>query len=88
MNAIGHWGGDVYESDCGGGSRRKYPRLRELVWKTLCALVWSGGDVQFSLGPMDTMDHAARMQTSDRRWGSMKSKWASEVLPRRWPDEI
>ena len=41
---------------------------REVVWKALCAID-PERDVQFMLGPMDTLDHAARAcRTSARRW--------------------
>src|SRR6202162_782065 len=60
----------------------------ELVWKTLCALD-PERDVQFSLGPMDTLDHAARMQDFGSKMGiDATRKWASEGFTRPWPDEI
>jgi 4-hydroxy-3-polyprenylbenzoate decarboxylase len=60
----------------------------EVVWKTLCALD-PERDVQFSLGPMDTLDHAARMQDYGSKMGiDATRKWASEGFTRPWPDEI
>jgi len=60
----------------------------EVVWKTLCALD-PERDVQFSLGPMDTLDHAARMQDFGSKMGiDATRKWASEGFTRPWPDEI
>jgi 4-hydroxy-3-polyprenylbenzoate decarboxylase len=60
----------------------------EVVWKTLCALD-PERDVQFVLGPMDTLDHAARMQDYGSKMGiDATRKWASEGFTRRWPDEI
>jgi len=45
--------------------------------------------VQFSLGPMDTLDHAARMQDFGSKMGiDATRKWASEGFTRPWPDEI
>jgi 4-hydroxy-3-polyprenylbenzoate decarboxylase len=61
---------------------------REVVWKTLCALD-PERDVQFVLGPMDTLDHAARMQDYGSKMGiDATRKWASEGFTRPWPDEI
>ena len=60
----------------------------EVVWKTLCALD-PERDVQFSLGPMDTLDHAARMQDFGSKMGiDATRKWRSEGFTRPWPDEI
>jgi 4-hydroxy-3-polyprenylbenzoate decarboxylase len=58
------------------------------VWKALCALD-PERDVQFSFGPMDTLDHAARMQDYGSKMGiDATRKWASEGFTRPWPDEI
>jgi 4-hydroxy-3-polyprenylbenzoate decarboxylase len=61
---------------------------REVVWKTLCAID-PERDVQFSLGPMDTLDHSARMQDYGSKMGiDATRKWASEGFTRPWPGEI
>ncbi len=61
---------------------------REVVWKALCAID-PERDVQFSLGPVDTLDHAARMQDFGSKMGiDATRKWASEGFMRPWPDEI
>ena len=60
----------------------------EVVWKALCALD-PERDVQFSLGPVDTLDHAARMQDFGSKMGIDDTlKWATEGFARPWPDEI
>lgn len=60
----------------------------EVVWKALCALD-PERDVQFSFGPMDTLDHAARMQDYGSKMGiDATRKWKSEGFDRPWPDEI
>ncbi len=60
----------------------------EVVWKTLCALD-PERDVQFVLGPVDTLDHAARMQDFGSKMGiDATRKWPSEGFTRPWPDEI
>ena len=61
---------------------------REVLWKSLCAID-PERDVQFSLGPMDTLDHAARMQDFGSKMGiDATRKWKSEGFTRPWPDEI
>ena len=61
---------------------------REVVWKALCAID-PERDVQFSLGPVDTLDYAARMQDFGSKMGiDATRKWASEGFMRPWPDEI
>ena len=60
----------------------------EVVWKSLCTLD-PERDVQFTLGPVDTLDHAARMQDYGSKMGiDATRKWASEGFARPWPDEI
>ena len=61
---------------------------REVVWKALCAID-PERDVQFSFGPVDTLDHAARLQDFGSKMGvDATRKWASEGFTRPWPDEI
>ena len=60
----------------------------EVVWKALCAID-PERDVQFVLGPVDTLDHAARRQDYGSKMGiDATRKWASEGFDRPWPDEI
>lgn len=62
--------------------------FREVTWKALCALD-PQRDVQFVLGPVDTLDHAARMQDYGSKMGiDATRKWAAEGFARPWPDEI
>ena len=62
--------------------------FREVVWKTLCAID-PERDVQMMLGPVDTLDHAARIQDFGSKMGiDATRKWASEGFTRPWPDEI
>ncbi|MGB2628399.1 MAG: menaquinone biosynthesis decarboxylase [Candidatus Acidiferrum sp.] len=61
---------------------------KEVVWKALCAID-PQRDVQFMLGPVDTLDHAARMQDFGSKMGiDATRKWKSEGFDRPWPDEI
>ena len=61
---------------------------REVVWKALCAID-PQRDVQFTLGPVDTLDHAARMQDFGSKMGiDATHKWATEGFARPWPDEM
>lgn len=60
----------------------------EVVWKTLCAID-PERDIQFVMGPVDTLDHAARMQDYGSKMGiDATRKWETEGFPRRWPDVI
>ncbi len=60
----------------------------EVVWKALCAID-PERDIQFSLGPVDTLDHAARVQDFGSKMGiDATRKWKSEGFLRPWPDEI
>ncbi len=62
--------------------------FREVVWKALCAID-PERDVQFVLGPADTLDHAARRQDFGSKMGiDATRKWRSEGFDRPWPDEI
>jgi 4-hydroxy-3-polyprenylbenzoate decarboxylase len=61
---------------------------REVVWKALCAID-PERDVQFMLGPVDTLDHAARMQDFGSKMGvDATRKWPTEGFTRPWPDEM
>jgi 4-hydroxy-3-polyprenylbenzoate decarboxylase len=61
---------------------------REVVWKSLCAID-PQRDIEFVLGPVDTLEHAARMQDFGSKMGiDATRKWASEGFDRPWPDEI
>jgi 4-hydroxy-3-polyprenylbenzoate decarboxylase len=61
---------------------------REVVWKALCAID-PERDITFTLGPVDTLDHAARMQDFGSKMGiDATRKWPEEGFTGRWPDEI
>ncbi len=61
---------------------------REVVWKALCSID-PQRDVQFTLGPVDTLDHSARMQDFGSKMGiDATRKWTAEGFARPWPDEI
>jgi 4-hydroxy-3-polyprenylbenzoate decarboxylase len=60
----------------------------EVVWKALCAID-PERDTQFTFGPVDTLDHAARMQDYGSKMGiDATRKWKTEGYAGRWPDEI
>src|SRR5487761_1631506 len=61
---------------------------REVVWKSLCAID-PERDVEFVMGPADTLDHASRIQDYGSKMGiDATRKWKSEGFRRPWPDEI
>jgi len=46
-------------------------------------------DIQFVLGPVDSLDHASRMPNYGSKMGiDATRKWATEGFTRPWPDEI
>jgi len=60
----------------------------EVVWKALCAID-PERDIEFVLGPVDTLDHAARRQDFGSKMGiDATRKWPEEGYQGRWPDEI
>jgi 4-hydroxy-3-polyprenylbenzoate decarboxylase len=46
-------------------------------------------DIQFTLGPVDSLDHASRMPNFGSKMGiDATRKWSTEGFQRPWPDEI
>ena len=46
-------------------------------------------DIQFTLGPVDSLDHAARLPDFGSKMGiDATRKWPGEGFTRPWPDEI
>jgi len=46
-------------------------------------------DIQFTLGPVDSLDHAARLANFGSKMGvDATRKWPEEGFTRPWPDEI
>jgi 4-hydroxy-3-polyprenylbenzoate decarboxylase len=46
-------------------------------------------DIQFTLGPVDTLDHASRMPNYGSKMGiDATRKWAAEGFTRRWPQML
>src|SRR6202162_5152894 len=46
-------------------------------------------DIQFTMGPVDSLDHAARLANYGSKMGiDATRKWSSEGFNRPWPDEI
>jgi 4-hydroxy-3-polyprenylbenzoate decarboxylase len=60
----------------------------EVVWKALNHID-PERDIQFTLGPVDSLDHASRLANFGSKMGvDATRKWPSEGFPRPWPDEI
>ena len=60
---------------------------REVLWKALCAID-PERDIQFVLGPVDTLDHAARRQDFGSKMGvDATRKLPGEGYDRKWPCE-
>ena len=46
-------------------------------------------DIQFTLGPVDSLDHASRLANFGSKMGiDATRKWSTEGFARPWPDEI
>ena len=46
-------------------------------------------DIQFMLGPVDTLDHASRLPNFGSKMGiDATRKWSTEGFDRPWPDEV
>jgi 4-hydroxy-3-polyprenylbenzoate decarboxylase len=59
-----------------------------VVWKTLNNID-PERDIQFTLGPLDSLDHAARLPDFGSKMGiDATRKWPSEGFTRPWPDEL
>ena len=89
MSAI--WGlGQAMLSKCivvldEGTNLRNYG---EVLWKTLNHID-PERDIQFTLGPVDSLDHASRLPNFGSKMGvDATRKWPEEGFAREWPDEI
>jgi 4-hydroxy-3-polyprenylbenzoate decarboxylase len=62
--------------------------IREVVLRTVNHID-PERDIQFTLGPVDSLDHAARLPDFGSKMGiDATRKWPSEGFARPWPDEI
>ncbi len=62
--------------------------VREVTWKALNNID-PQRDIEFSLGPIDSLDHASRMPNYGSKMGvDATTKWPSEGFTRRWPNVI
>jgi len=62
--------------------------VREVVWKALNHID-PERDIQFTLGPVDQLEHASRLPNFGSKMGvDATHKWASEGFARPWPGEI
>jgi len=62
--------------------------MQEVAWKVLNHID-PERDIQFTLGPVDTLDHASRLPDFGSKMGiDAIRKWPSEGFTRPWPDEI
>ena len=60
----------------------------EVVWKALNHID-PERDIQFTLGPVDSLDHSSRLPNFGSKMGvDATRKWPSEGFTRPWPDEI
>ena len=60
----------------------------EVVWKTLNNID-PERDIQFTLGPVDSLDHSSRLPDFGSKMGiDATRKWPTEGFTRPWPDEV
>jgi 4-hydroxy-3-polyprenylbenzoate decarboxylase len=61
---------------------------QEVAWKALNHID-PERDIQFTLGPIDSLDHASRLPNFGSKMGvDATRKWPEEGFTRPWPDEI
>jgi 4-hydroxy-3-polyprenylbenzoate decarboxylase len=62
--------------------------LREVAWKAFNHID-PERDIQFTLGPVDQLEHASRLPNFGSKMGvDATRKWPGEGFARPWPDEI
>jgi 4-hydroxy-3-polyprenylbenzoate decarboxylase len=62
--------------------------LSEVAWKVLNHID-PERDIQFTMGPVDALDHASRLPCFGSKMGiDGTRKWPGEGFTREWPDEI
>jgi len=62
--------------------------VREVAWKALNNID-PERDIQFTLGPVDSLDHASRLVNFGSKMGvDATRKWAGEGFTRQWPGVI
>jgi 4-hydroxy-3-polyprenylbenzoate decarboxylase len=62
--------------------------VREVAWKALNNID-PERDIQFTLGPVDSLDHASRLMNYGSKMGvDATRKWPGEGFTRPWPDVI
>ena len=62
--------------------------VNEVAWKALNNID-PERDIQFTLGPVDSLDHASRLVNFGSKMGiDATRKWAGEGFTRNWPDVI
>lgn len=61
---------------------------REVAWKSLNHID-PERDIQFTLGPVDQLEHASRLPNFGSKMGvDATTKWPSEGFTRPWPDVV
>ena len=62
--------------------------VREVAWKALNNID-PERDIQFVMGPVDSLDHASRLPNYGSKMGvDATKKWPGEGFTRPWPDVI
>ena len=62
--------------------------MREVAWKALNHID-PERDIEFTLGPVDQLEHASRLPNFGSKMGvDATRKWPTEGFARPWPGEI
>jgi 4-hydroxy-3-polyprenylbenzoate decarboxylase len=62
--------------------------VREVAWKALNNID-PQRDIEFSMGPIDSLDHSSRLPNYGSKMGvDATTKWKTEGFTRRWPNVI
>jgi 4-hydroxy-3-polyprenylbenzoate decarboxylase len=62
--------------------------VREVAWKAFNNID-PERDIQFTMGPVDSLDHASRLVNYGSKMGvDATKKWPGEGFTRPWPDVI
>jgi 4-hydroxy-3-polyprenylbenzoate decarboxylase len=62
--------------------------VREVAWKALNNID-PERDIQFTFGPIDSLDHSSRLPNYGSKMGvDATRKWPEEGFPRPWPAVI
>ncbi len=85
---LGSWPGDVQQIIVVVDEGVDVQNVREVAWKALNNID-PQRDIEFVMGPVDSLDHASRLPNYGSKMGiDATRKWPQEGFTRPWPDVI